>query len=223
MLDINTITSQLSGAGNGNAAASEKKLADDFDTFLKMLVTQLQSQDPLDPTDSSEFTNQLVQFTSIEQSIQQNKNLETLANISAFNSLQNTVGFIGKMVTVEQNAALLKDGAAKWQYNLGTNSNETRITVVNDKGQEVYSTLGNNSAGQHEFNWNGQTAAGTPLPDGVYSMRVAATDPNGNTITSQVFMEELVDSVDLNDGQSVLSVGGFDIPVDNVSRVRAVS
>lgn len=220
MLSINNITSQLSAGGS--AARDATKLADDFDTFLQMLLTQLQAQDPLEPQDSSEFTNQLVQFTSVEQSIQQNKNLETLANLTAFNSLQNTVGFIGKKVTIDQSAAMLEDGQATWHYDLGAQASKFKITIQNANGQEVYKTYGtaaDATAGEHQFTWDGITSSGAPAAEGPYVMVVEASDSNDNVITSNIYMKEVVDGIDFEGGESILNVAGFKIPVDDIRHV----
>ncbi len=102
------------GSTVGTADRTASRLADDFDNFLTLLTAQLQAQDPLDPMDSSEFTQQLVQFTAVEQQIQSNKNLENIAALVAFNGMTSAVSFLGKDVTVNQDVANLQGGNAVW-------------------------------------------------------------------------------------------------------------
>ena len=107
----------LTQLGQTNAS-KDSTIAGDFDTFLKILTTQLQNQNPLDPIDSSQFTDQLVQFSSVEQSIKTNKNLEQLIALSGANAFTGVVSYIGKEVTAEGAATNLKDGAASWSFSL---------------------------------------------------------------------------------------------------------
>ncbi|MEO0962032.1 MAG: flagellar hook capping FlgD N-terminal domain-containing protein, partial [Pseudomonadota bacterium] len=105
-------------SSQGAAASASSKLNTDFDTFLTLLTTQLKNQDPLEPLDSSEFTNQLVQFSSVEQNIATNQNLEQLLNLTFANFATDAVGYIGKEVVAESPTAILTNGTANWDYEL---------------------------------------------------------------------------------------------------------
>jgi len=122
---------------NNNSAANvaDTKLAQDFDQFLVLLTTQLQFQDPLDPLDSSQFTEQLVSFTQVEQSITTNKNLEALISQTQTAAMSNAVGYLGTEVTIETDRSGLRDGVAKWEYGLQTNAEETTISILDSTGQ----------------------------------------------------------------------------------------
>ena len=108
MVEINPV----SVAEASKAANASTKLTDNFETFLTLLTTQLQNQDPLEPMDPSEFTDQLVQFTEVEQSIATNKKLEQLVSLATQNELSGAVSFIGKQVEAKDNRSILKDGQA---------------------------------------------------------------------------------------------------------------
>src|SRR5260221_4755429 len=103
-------TSSVSaGATPPTAAQSKTTLASNFDTFLTLLTTQLKNQDPLSPMDSSQFTQQLVQFSQVEQSINANQNLESLISLTKARARTDAVGYLGKTVTVTDGNARLKN------------------------------------------------------------------------------------------------------------------
>src|SRR5215469_6276624 len=83
------------------ATSSKKQLSANFDTFLTLLTTQLQNQDPLQPMDSNQFTQQLVQFSQVEQQINSNQNLETLISATKNQTSQSAVSYLGKSLTIK--------------------------------------------------------------------------------------------------------------------------
>src|SRR5215470_14788285 len=88
--------STASQASTGQAADAQKTLSSNFDTFLTLLTTQLQNQDPLQPMDSNQFTQQLVEFSQVEQQINSNKNLESLISLTKYQTNQSAVSYLGK-------------------------------------------------------------------------------------------------------------------------------
>jgi flagellar basal-body rod modification protein FlgD len=204
----------------GDADRSSIGLAEDFNSFLALLTTQLQFQDPLDPMDSSEFTNQLVQFTNVEQNIRANKNLENIAALTAFNGINSAVGFLGKDITVQQSDAKLQDGQARWVYELTGSSTQTVLSVRDSLGNTVYQQEGFTEVGSHGFTWNGLDAQGQPLPDDTYTLVVKATDSNEAAVATNIFTRATVEAVDLSSGEAFLEAGGFQIPLANVIAVQ---
>src|SRR3954470_17819141 len=100
-MDVTSVTAASTSATSTSAAASaQKQLAGNFDTFLTLLTTQLKNQDPLSPMDSNQFTQQLVQFSQVEQQINANKNLESLVSMSKAQGATSAVGYLGKTLTV---------------------------------------------------------------------------------------------------------------------------
>ena len=115
MSDIAALTSTATALGGGSTSdskASLSKLTEDLDNFLTLLTAQLQHQDPLEPLDTHEFTNQLVQFSSVEQSIQQNKNLESIIELNQNNMAISAVSYIGKEVSATGQKNMLANGKA---------------------------------------------------------------------------------------------------------------
>jgi len=189
------------------AQQSQVGLAENFETFLTLLTTQLQNQDPLDPLDSGEFTSQLVQFTSVEQAISTNDNLESLLILTQAASTGNAVTYIGKSVTFNGDATMLTSGQAAWQYDLESTAAQTTIVVSDDTGKVVYSETGQTTPGKHDFIWDGTDNAGNVLPDGLYTAQVSATDEGGENVFVDTFVTGTVTGVDIEGLEPFLKMG----------------
>lgn len=214
-MEVNTILSNTVGV----AASAGTGLAADFDDFLTLLTAQLQAQDPLDPMDSSEFTQQLVQFTGVEQQIRSNQNLENIVALLAFNGMTAAVSFLGKDVTVNQDAANLQDGNAVWVYELLANAAETTLEIVAKNGDVVRTLNGPADAGLHGFVWDGIDDFGQQAPDGEYKLRVKATNVLDQDVPTNVYLRNRVDNIEMVGGEALLSVNGFRVPLTSVISV----
>ncbi len=181
---INGYSSSSSVASSGNAAS--KQLSADMNTFLKLLTTQLQYQDPLDPMDTSEFTNQLVQYSSVEQAIQTNSKLDALLAMNQSNLGAQAVSYIGKVAQVLGDVMPLQDGTAKATYSLDKDVSSCSIVVKDMSGSVVYMENGSRTSGTHEFTWNGVNSAGQKLEDGAYQIVVTTTSPAGETAANVI-------------------------------------
>lgn len=211
-MEINTATS-TSAATN-----SQTKLAQDFDQFLTLLTTQLQFQDPLDPLDSNQFTEQLVSFTQVEQSITTNKNLELLINQTKNSAMSAAVGYLGTEVTIETDRAGLRNGTAKWEYGLETNADEVNITVKDSNGKVVYEGTGDNQAGLHDFIWD----APEGTSDGIYQLTVSAETINETEIQVAIFSKGTVEAIEVLGGDVHLSVNGILTSTTNIQAVKPI-
>jgi flagellar basal-body rod modification protein FlgD len=216
------ITAASTTAANGaNASASEAgaKLADTFDNFLKLLTTQLQHQDPLAPMDSNEFTQQLVQFTNVEQNIATNRNLEEMLSLLQLGRTSAAVDHLGKIIEVTGNRVPLLEGQAQWTYELPETAESVTLTITNELGRQVWSGTGAASIGRHNFIWDGADSAGNPLSDGVYSLLVAARNAKGEEITSVIGASGKVTGVEFDGEEAILLVGDLSVPLSEVRKV----
>lgn len=189
MTDISGITGYVSN-GTNSTSASAQTLSADMNTFLTLLTTQLKYQDPLDPMDTAEFTNQLVQYSAVEQSIQTNEKLDTLLSLNIANLGAQAVSYIGKTAQVLGDVMPLENGKAKATYTLDKDVTTTTITVKDMNGKIVYTEKGNTTSGTHEFTWDGKDSNGIQLEDGAYQIVVTSNVPTGEssaTITTTVF------------------------------------
>ena len=188
------------------ATDSAASLASNFDTFLTILTAQIQNQDPLEPLDSSQFTQQLVQFSGVEQQIRSNKQLETL--ISATNSSAGAAlsGYLGEDVEIDTAGAQYTGDPIHWRYTLPADAKSTTVTVTDATGKVLYSKTGELTAGAHDFVWSGEALPGKTIAEGQpYWISVVAEDANKKAITPQHSLVTKVTGVDLTYGEPALT------------------
>ena len=219
MVDAVASTAAAAGATD-SGALGRARLAENFDTFLSLLTTQLKNQDPLSPLDSNQFTQQLVQMTGVEQQLLTNDLLKKLVSNTG-SGVSTAVSLIGKDVRAETSDAGLKGGKATWTYNLERPADDVKLEVINDKGATVKSIAPtDNKAGDHTFVWDGKSAAGTPMTEGTYTLRVTARDSQGNGVRARVFADGLVTGVEQKDGATLLTINGAQVPWDKIVSIR---
>jgi len=197
-------------------------IAGDFDTFLKILTTQLQNQNPLEPLDTNQFTEQLVQFSSVEQEIKMNQNLERLVALSGANAFTGVVSYIGKEVTAEGSATNLSNGKATWTFNLPKDAPVSKLTIRNSVGTIVKTQTVEGKFGANPFVWDGKTDAGNGSPDGLYSLTIEATDADDNFVKATTTVTGRVDGVDLTANEPLLKVNGSTIKLSSVKAINQI-
>lgn len=189
MADINAINGYTqTGSSSTNQASNQ--LSADMNTFLTLLTTQLKYQDPMDPMDTAEFTNQLVQYSSVEQAIQTNSKLDSLLSLNMSNLGAQAVSYIGKVAQCLGDVMPMENGMAKATYTLDKNVESAVITVKDLEGNIVYSEQGKITAGTHDFEWDGKDMDGNQLEDGAYQIEVTTKVGSGETaatVTTTVF------------------------------------
>lgn len=209
----------VSGIGTDTTMTSQlstTRLAENFDTFLTLLTEQLKNQDPLEPLKTNEFTQQLVQFSNVEQSIAQNRSLETLVALTQASVTGSAVSFLGRDVEAVGNIANLKDGEATWAYGIARQAHTVTLTVRDAGGGIVYETEGEAEAGLHTLEWDGTDNSGQQLPDGYYTLSIEALDTADNTITTQTRVTGRVTGIDFSGSEPILTVNGLLVPLGNV-------
>ncbi len=217
-MEINPF-SALSTAGSAPTTGGTA-IADNFDTFLQLLLTQLKNQNPLEPLDTNQFTQQLVQFSSVEQAVKTNKNLENLALLSAANTLTGAVTYIGKEVTATGNASQLAKGAAKWTYEIESGSGTGVFTVRDSSGKAVFSTTSPVAKGPGTFSWDGRKSDGSIAPDGTYTLSIAAADGFGGSLKVSTSFSGTVEGVDMSGSEPVLLVNGRQIKLTEIGLIK---
>jgi flagellar basal-body rod modification protein FlgD len=207
-------------AQSGNSTAlGRARLAENFDTFLSLLTTQLKNQDPLSPLDSNQFTQQLTQMTGVEQQLATNDLLKQLVGNTA-NGLSTAVSLIGKQVKAVSDDAALVNGKATWTYNLDPGAADVKLEVLDEKGNIVQAVAADSpKAGDNTFTWDGKNRSGNKLPDGTYTLRVTAKDSQGGTVDHITYVNGLVGGVEQSNGSTLISVGGTKVSWDKVTSV----
>ena len=168
-------TQTATGTSSGQNS-SISSLAENFDNFLTLLTTQLQHQDPLAPLDSNEFTNQLVNFTGVEQQVLQNQNLEKLIALQEQIQTIGAVSYIGKVIEAAGNTNMLIDGGATFSYILPETAESAVMRVFDSSGDLVFQQTVEPTAGIHDIEWDGSTLQGGIAPDGAYAFAITALD-----------------------------------------------
>jgi len=212
-------SSTAAGAASSSSNNATSQLSSNFDTFLQLLTTQLQHQDPLDPMDTSQFTQQLVEYSQVEQQIDTNSNLQSLISQGTSQSAAYATSYLGKTVTVSGGEGSLSNGEAQWTYNLGTAATSTTLQVTDANGNVVYSGSGQTTAGNSNFNWNGVDNGGNQLPDGSYTLAVKAS-AGGSTVTTSVTAVGTVSEVNMINGTPQLLIGSMEVPLTSISSVQ---
>jgi flagellar basal-body rod modification protein FlgD len=211
-------SSPASSAAAANALASSQ-IAGNFQSFLTLLTTQLQNQNPLDPLDTNQFTQQLVEFAGVQQQINTNDSLATLVSLQQTAQSTQALGFVGKTAVVNGSTAALTNSSATWELSVPTNST-LNITIANSTGQTVYSGTYPAQAGNNQpFTWNGLGTDGTQNPDGSYKLTATAADASGNNVAITTQIQGVVSSVDLTQSPPLLSINGQSYTVSQIQSI----
>jgi flagellar basal-body rod modification protein FlgD len=212
-------TTSTTGSTSGSSTGALGQLSSNFSTFLTLLTTQLKNQDPTSPMDSNQFTQQLVQFSQVEQQINTNTNLQTLINQGTSQAGTFATAYLGKNVSITDGRASLSGGKASWTYSLAAAAASSTLTVTNAAGAVVYSGAGGIAQGNNVFAWDGVDNNGNKVPDGTYKLAVVAQDSGGANIKSSVASAGLVSQIDMTGTAPQLVIGNMEIPLSSVSAI----
>lgn len=212
-------TNTAATANSGSATSGSAQLTESFDTFLTLLTTQMKNQDPLSPMDSTQFTQQLVQMTGVEQQLQTNDLLKQLVGNTS-SGISAAVSLIGKDVRAVSDTASLSGGKASWTYNLGSAAADTKIEVLDSKGNVVHAEeASDNAIGDHTFTWDGKGPTGAKLADGTYTLRITAVDANGAAVTATNYVDGVVTAVEQDNGSTLLTINGGQVDWTKVTSI----
>jgi|GEM_PF-215221 flagellar basal-body rod modification protein FlgD len=235
---MDEIKKQRAAKENGDLTASSdeeflQKLADQTkekrvpknelgkDDFLKLFVTQLQNQDPLNPDDGTEMAAKLAQFNGLEQMMNVNKSLEKM--LTDQNSARNLqlVNYVGREVTIDGGRVRLKDGLpTKSEFQLESEAAAATLEVRDSTGIMVAQMdLGTMSPGNHPLKWDGKSSTGRTLPDGVYTYSIAARNVDGQTIPVTMTAKARITGIDIKSQDGALYSDYGKIKFDDIRSV----
>lgn len=214
-----TTPAASSSSSSSSSLNSNLDIAGNFQTFLTLLTTQLQNQNPLDPLDTNQFTQQLVEFAGVEQQLKSNDSLSSLVNLEQTAQSTQALGFVGKTAVVNGSTTALTNSEATWNLNIPSSSN-LNISIANSAGQTVFTGSYSVSAGNNQpFNWNGKGNDGTQWPDGQYTLTATATDASGNSVGVTTSTQGVVSSVDLTKSPPLLTINGQTYTISQIQSI----
>lgn len=198
--------------------SSRAMIAGNFNTFLSLLTTQLKNQNPLDPLNTNQFTQQLVEFASVEQQLKTNDSLTALLTSAKTATASNAASFIGLQVSADGATSSLKSGSAAWTINPARDTQAT-ITITDAKGNVVASQSRALKAGTQPFTWDGRASSGLPAPEGDYTLSAIGRDATGTAVSIKSEIVGRVDGIDMSGDAPVLLVGSARVPVSKVKSI----
>lgn len=208
----------LSPNATAQGKADRASIAQNFDQFLMLLVAQLKNQNPTDPLDTNQFTQQLVSFASVEQQIKSNESLNAMMASMNANNAMGALEFVGKSVTATGTTTNLKSDGANWK--LDSDRDGTASVTIKDLSGNVINTFTVTiKKGTQDFKWDGKTATGNNAPAGAYSITVDGVDMSKNKLNVTTTIEGIVDRVDLTKTPPSLVIGATSV---SLSAVKAV-
>jgi flagellar basal-body rod modification protein FlgD len=193
--------------------------------FLRLMTTQMKNQDPLDPMKSSEYTQQLAQYSQVEQSVQQTNALKEILNRMSAQDMATAANYIGREASFDGAVSSLDNagGSASWTYTVARPVASISATISDANGRVVQQLTLNPDATTGRVVWDGQMAAGMRAAGGPYSLSIAATDAAGSAVPVRVSATGIVKSVEMAGGQVMLGLGGgTKLPVSSLVAVSGV-
>jgi len=213
---------QISSAASTSTGTStdQTALSQNYELFLSILTTQIRNQNPLEPMDANQFTQQLVQYSTVEQQIKTNDSMSTLISTLSTSVATSLVGYVGADITAEGSTTTLANGSATWKYNLPEAAGSAEITIRNTAGTVVHQeTVKNLPEGDGTYAWDGKTSSGTTANDGVYQMTIKAKNSDGDTIKTTTTISGKVTSVDYTGTEVLLKIGDLGVPLASIKSV----
>ncbi len=210
-VNLNTAVQQQTNTANSSAS-----LASDFTQFLTLLTTQLQNQDPLSPMDTSEFTNQLVMFSGVEQQINANQKLDSLVALGLTNGFTSALGYVGLDISYVS-SDLYYDGSrpVEINYALDGQAVTSKISITDEDGKEIF-TADASKSGRDSFTWDGTLKGGGKAEPGTYQVHINALDIDNKPVGSTTVVSGRVEGVETQNGSIFLLVGDRAVSVSNV-------
>jgi flagellar basal-body rod modification protein FlgD len=215
---VSANTSTTTGTG---ASAATNSLMSNYTTFLTMLTTQLKTQSPLDPMDVNSFTQQLVQYSSVEQQIQTNANLKSMMETLTSSAALQLVNYIGKSVVAYSDTTKFDSGEAAWTVNSSAASSGAKVTITDENGGVVYQGTTDLKAGDNAFTWDGKGSNGNDYSasTGAFTISVAGTDTNGKAVSITTEVKGKVQAVDTSSQQPYIKVNGRLLPLSALTEI----
>jgi flagellar basal-body rod modification protein FlgD len=221
-MTVSSATSASSASAAAAASSSSAASTLSSTSFLNLLVSELQNQDPLDATSTTDFVNQLSSYANFTEQQSINSSMTSLAG--SFSSLVtlNSVNYIGHTVEAKADTATLSNGSATFGYSLSAAASNVSISIKDSSGNTVWTGSGTGNSGANSFSWDGKDSSGTQLSDGgQYTISVTATDSAGNSVFNYSTITGTVTGIDTSTSTPSLTVDGVPVSASNIIGVTS--
>lgn len=224
MTTVSSSTNSSSSASAASSATTSKtstatsSASSVYNTFLLMLTTQLKNQDPLNPTDTTAFTQEMIGLAGVEQQVTTNTDLSKVQSSLDTLTSSNGVAYIGKTVVATGDTEKVASGSTgTWQYDLGSTAKSTTLSITNSSGTTVWTGSGDTTSGNHTLSWDGKDTSGNAVSTGDYTLTVNALDSSSKAVTTTTSIVGAVTGVDSSSGSTILTVGDVNVSLSNVT------
>jgi len=224
-VDTNNTTNTSNSSSSSSSSSSTGAMSQS--DFLKLMVAQLQAQDPTNPVDNQEFASQMAQFSTLSATQDLNTTVTSLASqltaASQTNQVLSSANLVGRDVMVPATTTAY-DGstATKGAVNVAT-AGAVVINITDASGNAVRTiNLGTQSEGLSQFTWDGKDSKGNQLSDGgKYTVAITATDGAGNSVFNYSTISGVVTGIDTSTGTPSLTVNGVSVSASNIIGVTS--
>jgi len=206
--------------GTGASGVNSAEIASNFTEFLQLLTTQLKNQDPMSPLDTNQFTQQLVEFSQVEQQMKSNDQLTTLVSLEQTAQSTSALALVGATVVVNGATTKFDGTSANWSLNVAKPSTAS-VTIADSTGQTAYTGTFAVNPGVQNFTWDGHGNNGKLWPAGSYTLTATGVDASGQSTAISTQVQAPVDSVDLSQNPPLLSVNGQNYTLNQIQKIVA--
>ena len=217
---VNSTSTTTSALNTATASATNPKSKLGKDDFMKLLLTELQYQDPTKPTDTQAILTQTSQLASLESANNTNSTLDKLAKSLGSSQQFSTIAAIGKTADLGSDAIAHNKGTDSTFEVYFPKAVEKGTVSITDVNGNVVQTLdvGTNPAGVYQFKWDGKNSSGQQADSAVYHVNAKYTDSNGNAQQTRLGAYP-IEAVRFDKGNTLVKVGSNYVPLKNVKEV----
>lgn len=222
-----TVTTAAAAAQTSAATASTtlgKQASPDFNLFLKLLTTQAQNQDPLNPTDATQYTQQLAQFSQVEQSLQQTGTLKEILSRFSTQDLSSASNLIGREATFDSDTiGMTSKSPARWTYSKSGMTGPLTATIKDANGKTVSTQTIDDNSGKGQVTWTGVKSDGSQAADGAYTLSVKGNDSSGKAVSAAINAIGTVGDVQSKSGVVTVGINGAQLPLSSLIRLTTAT
>ena len=215
--------SSVSSAAQSSVSSSYQTSAEEsYNMWISILATQLQNQDPTDPVDTTEYTNQLIGISQLEQQTLSNETMSDL--LVSLQSVENdtSYGYLGEEITAMGDTAPLSNGSAEWIYDLPSEAMSVTLEVKDMDGNVIYTADGETASGAHSFEWDGTSDDGSIAEDAPYVLSVSAYNGDGEMMDTTQYVRGTVTNIANDGNETLLVMDGVSVSKSTLAYVPGV-